>query len=107
MEKLFINGGKPLSGSIDIHGAKNSALPLLASTILSHGENSLHNIPDIADVRTEIKILRHLGCRVTRSGSILSVNPDSMVRCDIPNEMMREMRSSVVFSAPSLPDAAK
>ena len=58
MAKLYIEGGKRLSGEIRLQGAKNSALPLLAATLLVDGMTVLHNCPDLSDVRAAIKILR-------------------------------------------------
>ena len=61
-QKLVINGGRRLEGEIQVHGAKNSALPLLAATILAHGECILHNCPMLTDVDAACRILSCLGC---------------------------------------------
>lgn len=61
MDKLIIHGGKRLKGSVKIGGAKNAALPCLAATILAEGRHTLHNIPQVADVRTMVKLLQHIG----------------------------------------------
>ena len=65
MQKLVIEGGKPLEGEIFLHGAKNSALPILAGTLLCDGETVLENCPRLTDVFAACRILTHLGCRCT------------------------------------------
>jgi len=100
MEKFIVQGGKRLEGAVHINGAKNSVLPILAATLINAGENILHNCPDLRDVDSAIKILRYLGCRVERSGKTITVNSAGMDRWDIPHELMREMRSSVIFLGP-------
>lgn len=97
MSAFLIDGGNKLSGSLSVHGAKNSVLPLLAATILFKGETVLHNVPDLSDVRASVAILEYLGCLVRREGSTVIVDASGMNRFDVPDELMREMRSSVIF----------
>ena len=97
MSILRINGERELQGSVSVHGAKNSVLPIIAATILASGETVLHNCPNLSDVEAATKILRHLGCEAQRDGGSVVVNSASMSRCDIPHNLMREMRSSVIF----------
>ena len=97
MAKMIIDGGKRLSGEVIIGGAKNSALPILAATVLGESESVIHNCPQLTDIDAAIKILTYLGCRVARDGHTLTVDPRDMDRWDIPDDLMREMRSSVVF----------
>ena len=97
MSHLIIEGGTPLRGELTIQGSKNSVLPVLAATILSHGACRIENCPQLRDVDASAAILRHLGCRVRRDGTALEVDTAPMSRCDIPDELMREMRSSVIF----------
>ncbi len=96
-QKLVINGGRRLEGEIQVHGAKNSALPLLAATILAHGECILHNCPMLTDVDAACRILSCLGCRCSRNGSTVCVDPSNVCGNEIPDNLMREMRSSIVF----------
>ena len=93
---IIIDGPAELGGEITIQGAKNSTLPLLAATVLCKGQSVLHNCPDLTDVETAVRILEHLGCRCTRSGTDLVVD-NAMTGCEVPQELMREMRSSIVF----------
>lgn len=97
-----VQGGKTLRGEVPISGAKNSVLPILAATLLNGGRNLLHNCPDLRDVRSAIRILEHLGCRVTRAGSDILVDSTTVDRWDVPRELMLEMRSSVIFLGPIL-----
>ena len=97
MSKLLIHGTKKLTGEIQIHGAKNSTLPLMAASLLCDGECVLHNCPSLSDVDTAIKILRHLGCKVERFGGDMAIDPRPAGNCDIPDHLMREMRSSIIF----------
>jgi UDP-N-acetylglucosamine 1-carboxyvinyltransferase len=97
MSVFLIRGNRPLSGSVKIHGAKNSVLPILAATILNAGVNVIHNCPKLKDVEASVGILKHLGCSIREDGDMLIVDSSTMTRCDIPDSLMREMRSSVIF----------
>ena len=97
MSKLMVQGGKRLCGELTVHGAKNSALPLLAASLLGDSPSIIHNCPELSDVDSSIHILEWLGCRVKREGNTVIVDSSSIDRYDIPDNLMREMRSSVVF----------
>lgn len=102
MQSLIIEGGKRLSGEIRVHGAKNSALPILAASIMAGRTTVIHNCPDLTDVHAAVKILTYLGCTVAWEGGDITIDPTTMNRYDIPEKLMREMRSSVVFLGPVL-----
>lgn len=97
MNTLFISGGRPLEGVVHVQGAKNSVLPILAATILSGTVSVIHNCPALTDVEASVAILRHLGCQVRWEGDTVTVDSGTLDRCDIPEHLMREMRSSVIF----------
>ncbi|MDO5123597.1 MAG: UDP-N-acetylglucosamine 1-carboxyvinyltransferase [Eubacteriales bacterium] len=97
MSKLLIEGSRKLRGAVKVQGAKNSTLPILAATVVTEGENVIHNCPCLTDIDVSIRILRYLGCSASRHGHTLLVNTDNMTDCHIPNSLMREMRSSIVF----------
>ena len=97
MGELVVNGGRRLFGTVRIHGAKNSVLPILSATILNRGESIIHNCPKLKDVDAAVEILRYLGCLVTREGSTLIIDSSTMDCCEVPDSLMREMRSSVIF----------
>ncbi|NLF34916.1 MAG: UDP-N-acetylglucosamine 1-carboxyvinyltransferase, partial [Clostridiales bacterium] len=97
MDNYLVRGGNRLYGTTSVHGAKNSVLPILAATLLGRGVSVLHNCPRLADVDASVDILTYLGCKVTREGDVLTVDASALTRCDIPDRLTREMRSSVIF----------
>lgn len=97
MDRYIINGNKKLSGRVRIHGAKNAVLPIMAATVLSGDKCSLYDCPDLSDVHHTIKILRTLGCEANLVGDILEINSAGLSSWEIPEELMREMRSSIIF----------
>ncbi len=97
MSKLFITGQKRLSGCVEVQGAKNSALPILAATVLTRGESVIYRCPDISDVEASQRMLRWLGLKASRSGEAVLVQSDGLCRHDIPDELMRQTRGSIVF----------
>ena len=97
MSYYEIQGGRPLYGSLAVHGAKNSVLPILAACLLAPGQSVIHNCPDLSDVAATLDILRLLGCRADREGDTIIVDASALIRCNIPEHLMREMRSSVIF----------
>ncbi len=97
MSEMIIHGGRVLSGEIRPHGAKNAALPVLAATLAARGECHIHNCPKLSDVEAASKILRYLGCRVTVEDDTVTVDSSQPTRFDIPEDLMREMRSSICF----------
>lgn len=97
MEKWQIEGGHTLSGTVNIHGAKNSVLPILAATLLPDGVSEIHNCPRLSDVDASVRILQHIGCDVTAEYPVITVHPGGLCRTTIPDDLMREMRSSIIF----------
>ena len=97
MSHITIQGGQRLEGTLTVQGAKNSVLPILAATILHPGRTVLRGCPRLSDVEASIRILRHLGCLAGWEGEELVVDTGPMSRGDIPDHLMREMRSSVIF----------
>ena len=97
MNEIIIEGRHTLEGTLAVQGAKNSVLPILAATLLHPGQSVLRRCPRLSDVDASVRILRHLGCGVKWEGDDLLVDASSVERCDIPETLMREMRSSVIF----------
>lgn len=97
MSKYMINGGRRLTGKVEVHGAKNSALPILAATVLCRGISVIHNCPQLSDVYASINILEHLGCHCDFNNNTVTVNANTLRCTYIPDELMCEMRSSVIF----------
>lgn len=97
MSKLIIKGKNQLSGEIKLQGAKNGVLPILAATVLCKGTSEIHNCPELSDVEASINILRHLGCECNFKHNVVKINSDFVSCNKVPDELMREMRSSVIF----------
>lgn len=97
MSKLRISGPCRLRGELKVDGAKNSALPLLAASLLCSEPCVLHNCPQLSDVDTAVRILEGLGCLTQREGGDITVDPRPACGCAIPHALMREMRSSIIF----------
>lgn len=97
MSGLLIEGCRKLRGEVTVQGAKNSTLPILAATILTEDENVIHNCPFLSDIDVAVRILRYLGCSATRHGHTLLVNTEGMNDFRVPDSLMREMRSSIIF----------
>ena len=97
MGDYYIQGGRALEGAVRVQGAKNSVLPILAATLLHPGTSVLKNCPRLRDVEASIQILRHLGCAVRWEEGALVVDASAPSRWDIPDHLMRSMRSSVIF----------
>lgn len=97
MGVYVVRGGRPLSGSVSIHGAKNSVLPILAATLVRPGRYSIENCPDISDVQTALEILCTLGCRAQREGETIHIDTQCAVPRPIPPALMGKMRAAVLF----------
>ena len=101
MDKILIHGGRPLSGSIKISGSKNSALPILAATLLTREPCILHRVPDLSDTHYMLQILMHLGAQVERASGTVTVNAET-IESIAPYEVVRKMRASVCVLGPLL-----
>lgn len=97
MSCLIINGNKKLGGEISVHGAKNSALPILAATVAVGEECVVSNCPQLSDIRATINILNSLGCFKSSDGSTVIANSRDLDTNEIPDYLMRELRSSFIF----------
>jgi len=98
-----VEGGVPLRGSVDVSGAKNAALPVIAASLLCEGEHRVRNVPDLADVRTMSRLLSHMGCRAERlpgPGRELALQVPGSVLPEAPYELVKTMRASVVVLGP-------
>ncbi len=98
MYRYIIKGGTKLQGEIDVSGSKNASLPILAATIISGKTTKLYNVPDIQDVKTTIKILEGLGCKIKKDKNKLIINSKYMKNTMIPEDLMRKLRSSVIIA---------
>ena len=97
MKELHILGGSALTGDIRVQGAKNAVLPILAATILVGGQVELRRCPRLKDVEASIRILEALGCSARWEGTSLMVDTTQVNVSTVPEELMRQMRSSAIF----------
>ena len=101
MDKLVLQGGRPLTGTIHVGGSKNTALPLMAAAVLADGVTTLHNMPVLRDVHTFANVLRVAGCSVTYKPDTDPSTPDTMVidarnvdHPEAPYDLVKQMRAS-------------
>ncbi len=97
MQSLVIGGGNKLTGELRVQGAKNAVLPLLAASVLTNRRSALFNCPQISDSYAALRILNHLGAGASANGHIIETGGENINRTDIPRELMKEMRSSIIF----------
>ena len=102
MDYLEIVGGKKLSGSVTISGAKNAALPIIAATILSDKEVTLTNLPNVVDIRTLLKLLTMLGGEVNHDKTVAHINNGSITSTKAVYEIVSQMRASILVLGPLL-----
>ena len=97
MEKLIIEGGKRLVGEALVSGAKNSVLPILAATVINGKNSTILNTPDLRDVGIMQQILLSVGCKINKMDNMIHVDSRSLNKVRIPEDLVREMRSSIVL----------
>lgn len=102
MDKFVINGGKKLSGTVEVSGAKNSALALMPATLLNSGTNIITNTPEVNDIYTMIKLLNHLGVKTVFNNHILTLDTNQIINQIAPYEHVKKMRASVYVLGPLL-----
>lgn len=107
MDKIVIEGGRPLHGEIAISGAKNAALPLITATILAPGPHVLHNVPDLRDTRTMLALLESFGITWKRDGETLTIDASNLDNVEASYEMVKTMRASVLVLGPLLARAGR
>lgn len=98
MAEYFIRGGRRICGEFIPHGAKNAALPILAASILTGGQSVFCNCPDISDTKVMKDILVELGCTVREDDQSVTVDSNGITCCEVPDELMCKMRSSVFLA---------
>lgn len=96
--KYKLKGVKKLEGIVNISGSKNASLPILAATILNGKKATIYNLPDIKDVKTTLKILELLGCKVDKKKNKVIIDSSNMDKYTVPHDLMRELRSSVILA---------
>ncbi|KQC10041.1 MAG: UDP-N-acetylglucosamine 1-carboxyvinyltransferase [Smithella sp. SDB] len=106
MDKIVINGGKPLHGDVQISGAKNAALPIMASALLTDGTSTFHNIPDLVDIKTIKKLLCSMGAQIEGEESV-KINFDKIVSHTASYDLVKTMRASILVLGPLIARTGK
>ena len=96
-QKFVIKGGTPLNGELKIQGAKNSVLPIIAASVMCGGETEIENCPKISDTYASSRILTHLGLQCIIEKNVMTVRNNGNKTVEIPDDLMREMRSSIIY----------
>jgi UDP-N-acetylglucosamine 1-carboxyvinyltransferase len=104
MLSYIVEGGRKLNGEVEISGSKNASLPIIAATVLNGGISNLYNVPNIHDTQMMFEILKKLGCTVIKKGKKVTIDSSKMNKSnlEIPENLMREMRSSVILAGAML-----
>jgi UDP-N-acetylglucosamine 1-carboxyvinyltransferase len=100
MDKIIIRGGERLIGEVEVSGSKNATLPIFVSCLLSDGDNLFHNVPNLKDVQTVIKVLNNLGVRVSKEGKDYRLNATEVSNCEAPYDLVKTMRASILVLGP-------
>lgn len=98
MQEYIIEGGRKLEGEVYISGSKNASLPIIAASILNGSSTKLYHVPNIHDTQITLKILKYLGCKVSKNGDKIEINSKPMKSTEIPEDLMRQMRSTVIMA---------
>ncbi|TCL32976.1 UDP-N-acetylglucosamine 1-carboxyvinyltransferase [Anaerospora hongkongensis] len=102
MEKLIITGGKKLTGTVKVSGAKNAVLPIIAASLLGTTPSRLLEAPNLEDVRTISEVIEHLGVSVSHDEDALVIDSTNITSCEAPYELVRKMRASFLVMGPLL-----
>lgn len=102
MGEFVVRGGRRLTGTVRVNGAKNAALPIMAATVLANQPVVLHDVPELRDIQVMTKVLRSLGVTVERVGRDVLVDPRTLDNYVVPAELMQEMRASIFLLGPLL-----
>ena len=97
MLKYIIKGGNKLEGEVKISGSKNASLPIIAATILNSGKSTLYNVPNIHDTQMMFEILKKLGGKIEKKNNKIIIDTSNINKFEIPDDLMRQMRSSVIL----------
>ncbi|MCF7792551.1 MAG: UDP-N-acetylglucosamine 1-carboxyvinyltransferase [Candidatus Cloacimonetes bacterium] len=102
MDKFIINGGKTLSGSVQISGAKNAILPIMAASLLAKGKSVLHNVPHLNDIKMMAHVMRVIGARIDFEDNTMEIDATHASFCEAPYELVSKMRASIYVMGPLL-----
>ncbi|HPR17001.1 MAG TPA: UDP-N-acetylglucosamine 1-carboxyvinyltransferase [Candidatus Cloacimonadota bacterium] len=102
MDKFIIAGGKKLSGAVQVSGAKNAILPIMAAALLAKGKSVLHNVPHLIDIKTMAHLLRVIGARIDFEDNTMEIDSTHASFCEAPYELVSKMRASIYAMGPLL-----
>ncbi len=102
MDKIIVKGGHPLIGEVRISGAKNAALPILISSLLTEGVNTYSNVPALMDIKSTSLLLSNLGARVDTQGDVFCIDTTGLIQHEATYDLVRKMRASVLVLGPLL-----
>ena len=100
MDKIIVEGGRPLAGKVKISGAKNAALPMLISSLLADGTSTFTNVPDLMDIKSTSLLLSHLGAQVETCEDTVRISAGDLAQFEAPYDLVRKMRASVLVLGP-------
>ena len=102
MDKLVLEGGRRLEGTVEVSGAKNASLPILAAAFLTKERSVIKNVPQVADVFTMVKIMKGLGAKVQHTGNTVDIDPSGVKNPVLSYKLVSTMRGSICFLGPFL-----
>ena len=102
MDKFIINGGNSLNGTIEIGGAKNAVLPIMAAALLANGKSTLSHVPDLSDTRTMIQLLNMIGAETDFHEKLLTIDASKVNSFEAPYDLVKTMRASFYVMGPLL-----
>ncbi len=100
MDRIVIQGGRPLIGDVRVSGAKNAALPILISSLLTDGWNTYRNVPNLKDIESIKLLLENLGAKIETDGDIVRINAGKLDNCEATYDFVRKMRASILVLCP-------
>jgi len=100
MDKILVEGGRPLIGEVSISGAKNAALPILVSSLLTDGLCTFSNVPNLKDIESIKLLLSHLGAKIETDGDVVKIDAGNILNHEAPYDLVRKMRASILVLGP-------
>jgi UDP-N-acetylglucosamine 1-carboxyvinyltransferase len=100
MDKIIIRGEERLIGEVEVSGSKNATLPIFAACLLTEGDNLFHNVPNLKDVQTIVKVLKNLGVNVSVEGKVYRIDATDISNYEAPYDLVKTMRASILVLGP-------
>ena len=100
MDKIIVEGGRPLIGEVNISGAKNAALPILVSSLLTDGLCTYSNVPNLKDIESIKLLLSYLGAKIETDGDVVKIDASNIINHEAPYDLVRKMRASILVLGP-------